>query len=101
MTFDQLQNFAMNYQNKNPDLDRNEITHGPKYLNINLQRMSAMAIRILNFTSSYEQVVYSEGDINKGCIILWPLPFTLKSILRQKKKKKNLWKLKYFTIQKL
>jgi hypothetical protein len=32
------------------------------------------------------KVVYSKGDINKGCIILWPLPFTLKSILRQRKK---------------
>jgi predicted translin family RNA/ssDNA-binding protein len=23
--------------------------------------------------------------LNKGCVTLWPLPFTLKSILRQKK----------------
>jgi hypothetical protein len=59
MTFGQLQIFAMYYQNKNTDMHHNEITHGPKYLNINLQRMSAMAIWILNFTSSYEQVVYS------------------------------------------
>jgi hypothetical protein len=81
MTFGQLQIFAMYYQNKTLDLYQNEITHGPKYLNINLQRMSAMAIWILNFTSSYEQEVYSEGDINKGCIILWPLPFTLKKYL--------------------
>jgi hypothetical protein len=44
MTFGQLQIFAMYYQNKTLDLNHNEITHGPKYLNINLQRMSAMAI---------------------------------------------------------
>jgi hypothetical protein len=36
---------------------------------------------------------------NKGCVTHYmALPFTLKSILRQKKK--ELWKLKYFTRQK-
>jgi hypothetical protein len=35
---------------------------------------------------------------NKGCVVtLWPLPFTLKSILMQKK---NYEKLKYFAMQK-
>jgi hypothetical protein len=35
---------------------------------------------------------------NKGCVTLVALPFPLKkSILRQKK---ELWKLKYFTLQK-
>jgi len=34
---------------------------------------------------------------NKGYVTLWPLPFTLKSIL---KAKEELWKLKYFTMQK-
>jgi hypothetical protein len=35
---------------------------------------------------------------NKGCVTLWPChAFTLNKILRQQK---ELWKLKYFTIQK-
>ncbi len=34
---------------------------------------------------------------NKGCVTFVALPFTLKSILRQKK---ELWKLKYFMMQK-
>jgi hypothetical protein len=36
---------------------------------------------------------------NKGCVTLVPLPFTLKSIVRRQKKK-ELWKLKYLTMQK-
>ncbi len=39
---------------------------------------------------------------NKGCVCVCDtvaLPFTLRTILRQKKK--NLWKLKYFTIAKI
>jgi hypothetical protein len=33
---------------------------------------------------------------NKGCVTMWPWPFTLKSII--KAKEEELWKLKYFTI---
>ncbi len=35
---------------------------------------------------------------NKGCVTLWPCQFTLKRYL---KAKQELWKLKYFTMQKL
>jgi hypothetical protein len=39
-------------------------------------------------------------DITRGCVIhIVALPFTLKSILI-KAKEEELWKLKYFTIQK-
>jgi hypothetical protein len=37
---------------------------------------------------------------NKGCVTLWPLPFTIKKKYL-KKAKEELWKLKYFTNAKL
>jgi len=40
--------------------------------------------------------MYEESNFNKGCITIVALPFTLKSILRQKKKK-NYGKLKYIS----
>jgi len=36
-------------------------------------------------------------NVNKGCVTLVALPFTLKNIWRQKE---ELWKLNYFTMQK-
>jgi len=35
--------------------------------------------------------------LNKGCVTLWPCPFTLKRYL---KAKEELWKFKYFSMQK-
>jgi len=46
---------------------------------------------------------------NKGCVTLWPFPFTLKvggnrriciQFFKYLKAKEELWKLKYFTMQK-
>jgi len=36
--------------------------------------------------------------LNKGCVTPWPCPFTL--LKKHLKAKEELWKLKYFTMQK-
>jgi len=49
---------------------------------------------------SYASTIHVYSGYNKGCVIhIVALPFTLKSILI-KAKEEELWKLKYFTIQK-
>jgi hypothetical protein len=49
---------------------------------------------------SYGSTIHVYSGYNNGCVIhIVALPFTLKSMLI-KEKEEELWKLKYFTIQK-
>jgi len=59
--------------------------------------------KIINWpTQPYGFTLVGEGSpkasTNKGCVTLWALPFTWKKYL--KAKEEELWKLKYFTMQK-
>jgi hypothetical protein len=50
-------------------------------------------------TKSFVEARSKNPKENKGCVTLWPCHFTLKRS-KYLKAKEELWKLKYFTMQK-
>jgi hypothetical protein len=51
-----------------------------------------------NIPKSEPKIFGHNGNLNKGCVTLWPLPFTLKSILRPKRR---IMKTQKYNLQKI
>jgi len=50
------------------------------------------------FQKSEPKIFGHNGNLNKGCLTLWPLPFILKSILRPKRR---IMKTQKYNLQKI